>query len=441
MYARDTICALASGLPPSAIAIIRISGPRVRTLAGMFLNDRIPEPGRSAVRAVHDAAGVLIDKALVLFSAAPRSYTGEDMLEVHLHGGAAVIDHLMRALSEIEGVRLAQPGEFTRRAFENGKLDLIEAEGIADLIEAETPAQKAQALSQVSGGLSAIYEKWRVDLTEIMALCEALIDFPDEADVEQDNLQPLKQRLGEMISAFTLALGDRGIGEKIREGFRIAIVGPANAGKSSILNRLARREAAIVTDIAGTTRDVIEARVQIAGHIVWLADTAGLRKTSDLIEQEGIRRAELAASQADMRLHVIDGLDPCPPLLPVRSGDLVIMNKCDRAKPSELAGADLAVSALTGEGFDKFEAAISAFILSRASYSEAPVITRARHRMHLSEGLEALKNALTGFEDGLGSELAAEELRRAEKALSSIIGRIGVEDVLGAVFSRFCIGK
>jgi tRNA modification GTPase len=382
-----------------------------------------------------------VDRGLVLFSPGPRSYTGEDLIEFQLHGGRAVVEHALAALTKMDGVRLAEPGEFTRRAFENGKLDLTEAEGVADLVESETLAQKAQALRQLGGGLSQIYEEWRSELTELLALTEAMIDFPDEADIEQHNLVPLLAALTGLKKRFETALGDYGIGEKIRDGFRVAIVGPANAGKSSILNRLARRDAAIVTDIAGTTRDIVEVRIRLAGQLVWLADTAGLRVTDDLIEREGIRRTEHAAREADLRIHVIDSLAPCPPVISVRPHDLVILNKCDQAEIS-LPGHDgIRLSAITGEGLEQLEQAVAAFVAGRASYVEAPVITRARHREKLSLACNALDVAVNILESGDGLELAAEELRIAERALSSIIGRIDVEDVLGAVFSRFCIGK
>lgn len=441
MSARDTICALASGPPPAAVAIIRISGTGVRSVAATFLRTQLPEPGRMALRSVYDRQGQLVDQGLVLFSPGPHSYTGEDVMEFQLHGGSAVVEHALAALTDIEGVRLAEPGEFTRRAFENGKLDLTRAEGVADLVEAETLAQKAQALRQLGGGLTRIYDEWRRELTDLLALAEALIDFPEEPDIEHHNLEPLRLALAGLIGRIESALGDQGIGEKIRDGFRVAIVGPANAGKSSILNRLARRDAAIVTDIAGTTRDIVEVRLRLAGQLVWLSDTAGLRPTEDPVEREGIRRTERAAREADLRVHVIDSLAPCPPVLAVEPHDLVVLNKCDREGPVLDGVAGMKVSALTGEGFEELEAAIAAFVARRAGGIEAPVITRARHREKLSQARSALEDAMEVFSSGHGLELAAEELRRAERALSSIIGRIDVEDVLGAVFSRFCIGK
>ncbi|MFN4183182.1 MAG: tRNA uridine-5-carboxymethylaminomethyl(34) synthesis GTPase MnmE [Hyphomonas sp.] len=441
MSARDTICALASGPPPSAIAIIRVSGPAVSEIGKALLASGLPQPKRAALTYIYDAAGVQIDQGLALYAKRPHSYTGEDTLELYLHGGPAVIDHALRALTSLPGVRLAEPGEFTRRAFENGKLDLTEAEGVADIIEAETGAQKTQALRQLGGGLTQIYDAWREELTGALALIEVMIDFPDEGDVPQDTLRPILSELDKVIAEIETALGDRGVGERIRDGFRIAIIGPPNAGKSSILNRLARREAAIVTDIAGTTRDVVEVRLILGGQVVWIADTAGLRETEDVVEAEGVRRARRAAAEADLRIHVIDGAAPSPPPERVETQDIVILNKADQ-RPAILApdGA-LPVSATTGEGIDKLESRIAGFVSQRASSVEAPVITRARHREKLVAGLASLTAARAALASDIGAELAAEDVRMALRQLSSVIGRVDVEDVLSAVFSKFCIGK
>ncbi len=441
MSARDTICALASGPPPSAIAIIRISGPAIGEIGAALLASGLPEPKRAALTYIYDAAGAQIDQGLALYAKAPHSYTGEDTLELYLHGGPAVIDHALRTLTALPGVRLAEPGEFTRRAFENGKLDLTEAEGVADIIEAETDAQKAQALRQLGGGLTGIYEGWREDLTGALALIEVMIDFPDEGDVPQDTVRPILTQLGKVIAEIETALGDRGVGERIRDGFRIAIIGPPNAGKSSILNRLARREAAIVTDIAGTTRDVVEIRVILGGQVVWIADTAGLRETEDVVEAEGVRRARRAAAEADLRIHVIDGTDPSPPPGPVERQDIVVFNKVDQRVSILAPDGALPVSATSGEGMDTLESWIAGFVSQRASSVEAPVITRARHREKLVAGLASLTAARDALGTGLGAELAGEDVRMALRQLSSVIGRVDVEDVLGAVFSKFCIGK
>ena len=371
----------------------------------------------------------------------PHSYTGEDTLELYLHGGPAVIKHSLETLTAQPGVRLAEPGEFTRRAFEAGKLDLTEAEGVADIIEAETEAQKAQALRQLTGGLTETYDRWRAELTGVLALIEVMVDFPDEGDTPEDTVRPILDKLDLIITELEDALGDRGIGEKIRDGFRVAIVGPPNAGKSSLLNRIARREAAIVTDIAGTTRDVVEVRLVLGGQVVWLADTAGLRETADIVEAEGVRRAERAAREADLRIHVIDGANPEPPAGPVEQQDIVVFNKADQRSAALALDGALPVSATTGEGVEKLESRIGSFISQRAASVEAPVITRARHREKLSAGLASLAQARQLLEDDMGAELAAEDVRMALRQLGAVIGTVGVEDILGAVFSQFCIGK
>jgi tRNA modification GTPase len=441
MSERDTICALASGQPPAAICILRLSGERVWKIAGALLECGLPEPRHATLTRFRDEDGNLIDEGLALFMPGPHSYTGEDTLELYLHGGPAVIKHSLEALTRQPFVRLAEPGEFTRRAFEAGKLDLTEAEGVADIIEAETEAQKAQALRQLTGGLTETYDRWRAELTGVLALIEVMVDFPDEGDTPEDTVRPILDKLDLIIAELEDALGDRGIGEKIRDGFRVAIVGPPNAGKSSLLNRIARREAAIVTDIAGTTRDVVEVRLVLGGQVVWVADTAGLRETADVVEAEGVRRAERAAREADLRIHVIDGANPAPPAGPVEDLDIVVFNKADQRSGALASEGPLLVSAATGEGIEKLESLIGAFISNRAASVEAPVITRARHREKLSAGLASLVQARQLLEDDMGAELAAEDVRMALRQLGAVIGTVGVEDILGAVFSQFCIGK
>lgn len=441
MSERDTICALASGQPPAAICILRLSGDRVWKVAGALLECGLPEPRHATLTKFRDEDGTLIDEGLALFMPGPHSYTGEDTLELYLHGGQAVIKHSLETLTAQPGVRLAEPGEFTRRAFEAGKLDLTEAEGVADIIEAETEAQKAQALRQLTGGLTETYDRWRAELTGVLALIEVMVDFPDEGDTPEDTVRPILDKLDLIITELEDALGDRGIGEKIRDGFRVAIVGPPNAGKSSLLNRIARREAAIVTDIAGTTRDVVEVRLVLGGQVVWLADTAGLRETADIVEAEGVRRAERAAREADLRIHVIDGANPETPAGPVEQQDIVVFNKADQRSAALAPDGALPVSAATGEGVEKLESWIGSFISHRAASVEAPVITRARHREKLSAGLTSLAQARQLLEDDMGAELAAEDVRMALRQLGAVIGTVGVEDILGAVFSQFCIGK
>ena len=444
MSERDTICALASGAPPAAIAILRLSGPKVAWLAEQHLDSGIPATRHATLTDVRDERGRLIDRGLVVFMPGPGSYTGEDTLELYLHGGAAVVDHALGAITSHEGVRIAEPGEYTRRAFEAGKLDLTEAEGVADIIEAETLAQKAQALRQLGGGLSETYANWRAELTGVLALVEVAVDFPDEGDAPQETTAPILEKLDRVIAEIREALGDGGIGERIRDGFRVAIIGAPNAGKSTLLNRLARREAAIVTSKAGTTRDVIEVRRVLGGHVVWIADTAGLRVTEDEIEAEGVRRAEMAARDADLRVFLIDAEAPDISALSTdyRSvRDLVVLNKADLVSPPATIEADHVISAKSGDGVEALEQAIAGFVAEHARSVEAPVITRQRHRARLQDGLRSLEAARDALAEDVGAELAAEDVRMALRQLGSIIGVVGVEDVLGAVFSAFCIGK
>lgn len=443
MGAQDTICALASGPLPSAIAVVRISGPSVYEIGALLLTGGLPPARRGTLTKLIDQAGSLIDEGIALFFPAPNSYTGEDTLELFLHGGPAVVGHALGALTAIEGVRLAEPGEFTRRAFEAGKLNLTQAEGVADLIEAETLAQKGQALRQLSGGLSETYAGWRDELMGLLALVEVMIDFPDEGDVDANAASPVRPRVTDLIAEVEAALGDGGIGERIRDGFRIAIIGAPNAGKSTLLNRLAGREAAIVTSRPGTTRDVIEIRKVLGGQVVWIADTAGLRETEDEIEAEGIRRAKMTADDADLCILLVDPSETAaPPPLPYPSPKgIVVVNKADLVAPGQTMTADFIVSAKDGAGVEALEAGLAARIQALAGSVEAPVITRARHREKLTRGLAALASARTALDNQLGFELVAEDLRLAIREMQAIIGEIGVEDVLGAVFSRFCIGK
>ncbi len=450
MGARDTICALASGPLPSAIAVVRISGPAVYEIGALFLASGLPPARRGTLTKLIDRDGQLVDEGIVLFAPAPNSYTGEDTLELFLHGGPAVVAHALDVLTSLPEVRLAEPGEFTRRAFEAGKLNLTQAEGVADLIEAETLAQKGQALRQLAGGLSETYARWRDELMGLLALVEVMIDFPDEGDVDSNAASPVHAKVSQLMTEVEAALGDGGIGERIRDGFRIAIIGEPNVGKSTLLNQLAGREAAIVTARPGTTRDVIEIRRVLGGHVVWIADTAGLRETEDEIEAEGIRRARMTAEDADLCLMVIDASDMSPnptpsPLYPAYPyappKGIIVANKRDLADRNNLPRYDYLIGANDGYGIAQLEAGLAYRISALAGSVEAPVITRARHREKLTRGLAALASAKTALEADLGFELVAEDLRLAIREMQGIIGEIGVEDVLGAVFSRFCIGK
>lgn len=391
-----------------------------------------------------------MDEALVLRFERPASYTGEDSVEFHVHGGRAVVEALLAALSEL-GARLAEPGEFTRRAFENGKLDLAQAEGVADLIDAETEAQRRQALGQVGGALSQRYDQWRDLLVQALAMLEAAVDFPDE-DLPEEVAERARPGLRRLSTELDAALADVSRGRRVRDGFRIALVGAPNAGKSTLLNALVERDAAIVTDVAGTTRDVIEAPLVLGGYKVLIADTAGIRETLDVIEAEGVRRAKAWAEEADLRLWVVDSFhvkqaDAVPPL--VRAGDWLILNKTDIADPSaldtlEAQGAAWGLSVLrvvgkSGEGAATLRAALEVHVADALSGAEFPAATRLRHAERLSEARSYLDRALSDV--GLEVELAAEDVRMAARALERISGRIDPEDVLGRVFSTFCIGK
>ena len=387
-----------------------------------------------------DFSREVIDEGLALFMPGPNSYTGEDTAELYLHGGAAVIEHTLDTICAFENTRLAEPGEFTRLAFENGRLDLVEAEGVADLIDAETRAQKALALDQLDGRLSDQYATWRSSLVDALALLEVSIDFPDEDDAPDETGGPVALALRELEEGLATALDDDSVGERIREGFHIAIVGPPNAGKSSLLNRLAKREAAIVSDIPGTTRDVVEVRLKIAGQIVWIADTAGLREAADKIEAEGIRRAQERAAAADLLIQLRPA-DGDTDFSDAGAEDLRVVNKSDLASGRSWEPGILVMSAISGEGIREIEAAISNRIQEKATVRTAPLITRRRHRLALESALFHVKQGLTLLEQGGGAELVAEDVRLAARQLASLTGEIGVEEILGAVFSSFCIGK
>lgn len=443
----DTIAALASGVGRAGVAVIRVSGSRARDVVKTLIPMHFPRPREATLCSFvnpHDNA--IIDEGIALWFPKPASFTGEDVAELHVHGGPAVIEAMLEACFAVEGVRTAEPGEFTRRAFENGKLDLAEAEGLADLIDAETEGQRRQALRQMRGALSALYEGWRTRLIEAAALIEAEIDFPDE------NLPgDLARRAGPVLAALVrdmdLHLADAHRGERVREGYRIAIIGAPNAGKSSLLNALAQRQAAIVSALPGTTRDVVEVRRVIAGFPVWIADTAGLRQAADAIEAEGVRRALERAEEADLRLGVAEaGAGPPTALMAaLRPGDVLIRSKADLAGPGSSQhedwgfGAVMAVSAVTGQGITELEVLLTDRVRDALAREEAPALTRARHRRLVQEAREALGGAASVLE--AGAELAAEDVRRAAWAIGRLTGRVDVEDLLDEIFSSFCIGK
>lgn len=433
----DTVFALATPPGRGAIAVLRLSGPGVEAALTALGATRL-KPRMASVRDLSHA-GDHIDQALVLRFAAPNSYTGEDAAELHLHGGCAVVEAASRALIAL-GLRPADPGEFTRRAFQNGRMDLAQAEAVADLIDAETSAQAKQALGQLDGKLSETYAGFRRDLLQALALVEAEIDFPDEE--VPDNLArtagPVLNRLGADLRR-AVDTGRRG--ERVRDGYRIVLIGETNAGKSSLFNALVAREAAIVTPIAGTTRDVLDADLVIGGYAVTLSDTAGLRDSDDPVEAEGVRRARMRAEQADLRLWVRAPGDPDGvAAVYVKDGDLVVATKCDLgAAPTADDYETVSVSTATGDGLAELRDWIAARLARDLSGADFPAVTQERHRLRLLEALESVEAARAALD--VAPEMAGDDLRRAADALARVTGAIGVEDILGEVFSTFCIGK
>lgn len=433
----DTIFALATPPGRGAIAVLRLSGPSVQAALTALGATRL-KPRMASVRDLSHA-GDHIDQALVLRFVAPNSYTGEDAAELHLHGGRAVVEAASRALIAL-GLRPADPGEFTRRAFQNGRMDLAQAEAVADLIDAETSAQAKQALGQLDGKLSETYAGFRRDLLHALALVEAEIDFPDEE--VPDNLArtagPVLDRLGADLRR-AVDTGRRG--ERVRDGYRIVLIGETNAGKSSLFNALVAREAAIVTSIAGTTRDVLDADLVIGGYAVTLSDTAGLRDSDDPVEAEGVRRARLRAEQADLRLWVRVPGDPDGVAAAyVKDGDLIVATKSDLGVSFARGGYEtLAVSTTTGDGLAELRDWIAIRLAQDLAGADFPAVTQERHRLRLLEALESVDAARVAL--NVAPEMAGDDLRRAADALARVTGAIGVEDILGEVFSTFCIGK
>ena len=439
-----TIFALSSAPGRSGVAVVRVSGPRAGDVIDALAPPR-PKKRMAALRHIRDpASGETLDEGLVLWFAAPRSETGEDMAEFHLHGGSAIVKAVLAALARQPGCRLAEPGEFASRAFANGKIDLAEAEGLADLIDAETDAQRRQALSQMGGALSELYEGWRTEIIRASALVEAVIDFSDEADVASEAFGLARGIVARLQEAIAQHLDDGNRGEILREGFRVVLAGPPNVGKSSLLNALARREAAIVSEEAGTTRDVIEVRLDLGGYPVIVSDTAGIREPQGSIEREGIRRTLAHAREADLVVWLSDAsaadAAPPPPELAARGDKFLLRasNKTDvpgaRAAPEAIA-----VSAKTGAGIEALTRRLEDIARDRIGVSASPAITRARYRQQLQACLVDLQAFLGGVSSDF--ELRAEDLRQAAHALGRITGRVDVEDVLGEIFGRFCIGK
>jgi tRNA modification GTPase len=496
MSSDQTIFALSTPPGRAAIAVIRLSGPDVSGVIDAMCPPR-PEPRHASLRRLKDpATGIVLDEALILFFQGPRSETGEDMAELQVHGGRAIVSSVLDALSRYPGCRAAEPGEFARRAFENGKLDLAQIEGIADLIDAETEAQRQQAVAQATGTQSARFERWRAELLKAMGLVEAAIDFSDEGDVSDRAVEHGAAVAATLRHELAGHLDDGHRGEILREGFRVVLAGPPNAGKSSLLNALARRDAAIVSNEAGTTRDVIDVRLDLDGLAVIVSDTAGIRETSSSVEQEGIRRTLQATRDADLVIWLSEAGDGSA--LPAEPGDkdLQVLTKCDlipdsawihvkhegsvgwvnpgRSSPGATqhdsaehacVGSrksltqptnthpadtihvkqpyadvyDLAISTKTGAGLDGLTTLIAARARAATGNPSDPAITRVRHRREIERAVAHLDAFLE--DTGRGIELRAEDLRLAATALGRLTGRIDAEEVLGEIFSRFCIGK
>jgi tRNA modification GTPase len=436
MRTPETIYALASGPGRAAVAVLRLSGAEVAKIVAAIVGNVPPARKARLATFVDPANGEPIDRGLCLYFPAPASFTGEDCAEFHIHGGQAVIAGLLGALARFPGTRPAEAGEFTRRAFDNGKLDLTEIEGLADLIEAETQMQRRQALRQTRGALRQRVEGWRLKLLEAMALLEAEIDFADEADVAPLARGALAGLLAPVQEDLLAALAQGRAGEIIRDGVSVVIAGSPNAGKSTLLNALARREAAIVSPIPGTTRDPIEVHLDLGGFAFVLIDTAGLRETSDPIERIGVARARARAQAADLILWLSETAEP-PADLPAGVPVWSLRSKADLDGGQTPGG--LAVSATTGVGLDSLMDKLAGFAHAAAGEAESGLITRDRHRRAFAAATTALDHALKTI--GGPVELLSEDLREAVRALEGLVGRIDVEEVLGEIFARFCIGK
>jgi tRNA modification GTPase len=439
MHPREqTIFALSSGRPPSAISMVRVSGPQAGT-ALTSLAGKIPAP-RLAMRVLlRDANRQPIDEAVVLWFPAPASATGEDVAEFHVHGGRAVLAALFAALAGFKNIRTAEPGEFTRRAFENGKLDLTEAEGLDDLIHADTDRQRRQALRQLKGLLGDKARDWRAQIIEASALIEAGIDFSDEGDVPAELIAPALAKIKTLLGEIEEVLAAQGQSERLREGLVVAISGPPNVGKSTLMNQLARREVAIVSPHAGTTRDVIEVQLDLDGYPVTVIDTAGIRETNDPVEQEGVRRARARAAEADLVLWLTDAehekvvREDAVPAWTVRT-------KIDLDAASQgLGDFDFRISASRGDGIKELIAALVGFAQNYFGSGEGGLISRERQRKLLQQTAELLRCSMN--DTGKGEEFMAEDLRAAAQSLGRLLGRVDVEDILDKIFREFCIGK
>ena len=440
LHHNATIFALASGAGKAGVAVIRVSGSESKRVL-MVLTGKLPAPRQAALCKIRTPVGELIDVGLVFWFPGPASFSGEDCAEFHLHGSRAVINSMIKELSLIPGCRIAEPGEFTKRAFAHGKIDLAQAEGLADLIDSETEQQRRQALQQMSGQLGLLTKQWRADLLDALALTEAEIDFADEDDAASEVMPKVRQICSSVHSAIRDLLISSHASERIQEGLVVAIAGPPNVGKSSLLNRIAMREVAIVSDVAGTTRDLLSINLDVGGFPIQLVDTAGLRNTHAKVEQIGIERARAAMERADLVLWLEDGSRRSGGRsgAPIRTKTWIVRTKLDLPR-SNMGRADFGLSAVSGQGIDALLRAIGDLASSTLACPASAIITKARHRNALADTVDALCRVLQ-MTPQMGLEVVAEELRVAMRRLGTVAGQIDVEELLGNIFSRFCIGK
>ena len=442
-----TIYALASGSGISGVAVIRVSGDNVKRVIKLLTGKELPSPRVATLRKINNInTSELIDEGIIIWFPGPESYTGEDMAEFHVHGGKAVILAIQNQISRIENCRLAEPGEFTKLAFQNGKINLLKAESIADLISAETEIQRLQAVKIMQGKSSEKFNELREKLIKILSYVEAKIDFPDE-DLPEDKIKQIRNNSSKVLYEITKILNDQKVGEIVREGFKIAIVGPTNAGKSSLLNNLANREVAIVSEIAGTTRDVIETHLNIDGYPVVISDTAGIRESMDEIEKKGIKLSLKKAEKADLKLVVVDArnIDLSGFLNDLlKDNAILVVNKSDLLKEklhSEITKfKHVLISLKKNSNIEKLISEIKNNLKDKFIFDEDILITRERHRQHLMQCSDHLKSFLQK-NDKKDFDKAAEDLRLATRHLGMIVGKVDVEEILGSIFNDFCIGK
>ena len=442
-----TIYALSSGPGTSGVAIIRISGPETSVVIKSLTGKEMPKPRMATLRKINNINNSeLIDEGIILWFPGPESYTGEDMAEIHVHGGKAIILAIQREISNLKNCRLAEPGEFTKIAFQNGKINLLKAESIADLISAETEIQRLQAVKIMQGKSSEKFNQLREKLLKILSFVEAKIDFPEE-DLPEENLKKIKKDASDVLKEINKILSDQKVGEIIREGFKIAILGPTNAGKSSLLNNLSNREIAIVSEIAGTTRDVIEAHLNIDGYPVIISDTAGIRDSKNEIEKKGIKLSLKKAENADLKLVVVDAknIDLSGFFNDLLKNDaILVVNKSDLLKgkldPEFTKHNHVLISLKDNLNLDKLILKIKKILKTKFISEEDILITRERHRQHLLQCADYLKNFQNKYDQN-DFDKAAEDLRLATRHLGMIVGKVDVEEILGSIFNDFCIGK